>query len=118
MAFCPACSRTAPVLEMLQVPPHGSYRCRRCGAEAFVDAARFRLAAGACAYLTIIVPVGAYVGFGRLAPTLAALAAWGLLSPWAFASWTVLRLSARPPRGIPPLPREESVPPAHAARGS
>jgi len=83
-----------------------------------MDTARFRLAAGACAYLTVAVPVGAYVLSGRLVTTIAALAVWGMLSPCAFAAWTVLRLATQSRQEpVPPLPPEEGAPSAAREAG-
>lgn len=105
MAHCPACGRTIQVGKVLQLKPREAYRCGPCGAESTVDAGRFRLAAAACAYLTVLVPVGAYAVARRLCPTAAAFVLWAVLSPYVFSSWTVFRLSTHAPQGSVPPPR-------------
>ncbi len=101
MAHCPACGKTVPVLRALQFPSGGTYRCP-CGAQTVVDPDRFRLASGACAYLTLLVPAAAYLCTNRAVTTVLAFLLWCLVSPVAFASWTTLRLTPR--RGRPDLP--------------
>lgn len=106
MAHCPACGRNVPLGVVLQFSPWDTYHCRWCAAESVVDGARFTRAARACAVLTGVIPVVAYVLFPGLACPLGALFAWVVACPFVFSSWLFLRMPHRltPPGGGAALP--------------
>lgn len=91
MALCPACSRRAPLKEVLGWRRDQHYHCRWCGARLLVDGKRFRLAAYAVAYLTVTIGVGSLLVFRGLGKMVLIVGIWLAASPLVFSSWLTLR---------------------------